>query len=124
MSQTPDIQSGRLSRQQLEQNFEDIHPPLDSGNAMLEAQRCYYCFDAPCVNACPTAIDIPKFIRQISTGNLDGSARTIFEQNILGGMCARVCPTETLCEQACVREKAEQKPVEIGALQRLSLIHI
>ena len=80
-------------------------------------------YDAPCVTACPTAIDIPKFIRQISTGNLEGSARTIFDQNILGGMCARVCPTETLCEQACVRETAEGQPVQIGLLQRHATDH-
>ena len=120
MSQTPDIQSGRLSRQQLEQNFEDIHPPLDSGNAMLEAQRCYYCFDAPCVNACPTAIDIPSFIRKISTGNIRGSAKDILSQNIMGGMCARVCPTEVLCEGVCVRNTQEGQPVRIGELQRYS----
>ena len=120
MSQTPDIQSGRLSRQQLEQNFEDIHPPLDSGNAMLEAQRCYYCFDAPCVNACPTAIDIPSFIRKISTGNIRGSAKDILSQNIMGGMCARVCPTEVLCEGVCVRNTQEGQPVRIGDLQRYS----
>ena len=120
MSQTPDIQSGRLSRQQLEQNFEDIHPPLDYGNAMLEAQRCYYCFDAPCVNACPTAIDIPSFIRKISTGNIRGSAKDILSQNIMGGMCARVCPTEVLCEGVCVRNTQEGQPVRIGELQRYS----
>ncbi|MEC7587452.1 MAG: NAD(P)-dependent oxidoreductase, partial [Pseudomonadota bacterium] len=98
-------------------------PPLDKHEALVAADRCYFCYDAPCVTACPTAIDIPKFIRQISTGNVDGSARTIFEQNILGGMCARVCPTETLCEQACVRETAEGKPVQIGLLQRHATDH-
>ena len=120
MPQTPDIQKSRLSTQQLAQNFEDIHPPLDYGNAILEAQRCYYCFDAPCVNACPTQIDIPSFIRKISSGNTRGSAKDILSQNIMGGMCARVCPTEVLCEGVCVRNTQESKPVRIGALQRYS----
>ncbi|MDP6729093.1 MAG: FAD-dependent oxidoreductase, partial [SAR324 cluster bacterium] len=120
MPQTPDIQKGRLSTQQLAQNFEDIHPPLDYGNVILEAQRCYYCFDAPCVNACPTQIDIPSFIRKISSGNTRGSAKDILSQNIMGGMCARVCPTEVLCEGVCVRNTQESKPVRIGALQRYS----
>jgi glutamate synthase (NADPH/NADH) small chain len=85
---------------------------------MVAADRCYFCYDAPCMKACPTAIDIPLFIREIAAGNPTGAARTIFDQNILGGMCARVCPTETLCEEACVREMAEGKPVKIGELQR------
>jgi glutamate synthase (NADPH/NADH) small chain len=99
-------------------NFSDLHPPLDRHEAVVEADRCYFCYDAPCMQACPTEIDIPLFIRQIATGNPLGAARTIFDQNILGGMCARVCPTETLCEEACVRETAEGKPVQIGRLQR------
>ena len=86
----------------------------------MAADRCYFCFDAPCVTACPTSIDIPLFIRQISTGTPEAAARTIFAQNILGGTCARVCPTENLCEGACVREAAEGKPVAIGALQRFA----
>ena len=86
--------------------------------ALVESDRCYFCYDAPCMHACPTSIDIPLFIREITTGNPLGSAKTIFDQNILGGMCARVCPTETLCEEACVREAAEGKPVQIGRLQR------
>lgn len=114
----PDIAAGRLSKDVLDQNFCDLHPLLDPHEAQVEADRCYFCYDAPCMNACPTSIDIPQFIRQISTGNPTGSAKTIFEQNILGGMCARVCPTETLCEQACVRNDAEGKPVKIGELQR------
>ena len=116
----PDIASGRLSAEDYARNFSDIHPPLDRHQALVEADRCYFCYDAPCVKACPTSIDIPLFIRQILTENPLGSAKTILEQNILGGMCARVCPTETLCEEACVREEAEGKPVKIGLLQRFA----
>lgn len=112
------IKPGRLNAEEYEKNFSDLHPPLDDHEALVAADRCYFCHDAPCVTACPTEIDIPMFIRQISTGSALNSAKTIFDQNILGGMCARVCPTETLCEQACVREVAEGKPVDIGLLQR------
>ncbi len=112
------IAAGRLAPEQYADNFSDLHPPLDDHEALVEADRCYFCYDAPCMNACPTSIDIPLFIRQIATGNPLGSAKTIFDQNILGGMCARVCPTETLCEEVCVREVAEGKPVQIGRLQR------
>lgn len=112
------IAAGRLSAEQYAENFSDLHAPLDAHEAHVEADRCYFCFDAPCQTACPTAIDIPMFIREISTGNPLGAAETIFEQNILGGMCARVCPTETLCEEACVRMEAEGDPVKIGQLQR------
>ncbi|TGS11903.1 NAD(P)-dependent oxidoreductase [Mesorhizobium sp. M2E.F.Ca.ET.209.01.1.1] len=112
------IAGGRLSSEQYAENFSDLHPPLDHHEALVESDRCYFCYDAPCMNACPTSIDIPLFIRQIATGNPLGSAKTIFDQNILGGMCARVCPTETLCEEVCVREVAEGKPVQIGRLQR------
>jgi dihydropyrimidine dehydrogenase (NAD+) subunit PreT len=114
----PDVASGRLAPDEYIANFLDIHPPLDRHQALVEADRCYFCYDAPCVQACPTTIDIPLFIRQILTDNPEGSAETILAQNILGGMCARVCPTETLCEEACVREAAEGKPVKIGLLQR------
>ncbi|WP_349358871.1 NAD(P)-dependent oxidoreductase [Stappia sp.] len=114
----PDIRAGRLSPDDYLENFDDLHPPLGAHEAKVEADRCYFCYDAPCTIACPTSIDIPKFIRQISTGNPIGSAKTIFAENILGGMCARVCPTETLCEEACVRNLAEDKPVQIGLLQR------
>jgi dihydropyrimidine dehydrogenase (NAD+) subunit PreT len=112
------IASGRLAPEDYAAGFADLHPPLSAHEAVVEADRCYFCYDAPCVNACPTSIDIPLFIRQIATGNPLGSAKTIFDQNIFGGMCARVCPTETLCEEACVREAAEGKPVKIGLLQR------
>lgn len=112
------IEAGRLSTNEYASNFSDLHPRLDRHEALVASDRCYFCYDAPCMTACPTAIDIPMFIRQISTGNPLGSAKTIFDQNILGGMCARVCPTETLCEEACVRNTAEDRPVEIGRLQR------
>ena len=115
---TPGVAAARLDPAAYAQNFDDVAPPFDAHEAMVAADRCYFCHDAPCITACPTAIDIPMFIRQIQTGQPEGAARTIFDQNILGGMCARVCPTETLCEQACVREAAEGKPVEIGRLQR------
>jgi dihydropyrimidine dehydrogenase (NAD+) subunit PreT len=117
-SGTADIASGRLDSAGLEANFGDLHPPLSFHEAHVEADRCYFCFDAPCQQACPTSIDIPLFIRQIAADNALGAARTILEANIMGGMCARVCPTETLCEEACVREHAEGKPVRIGLLQR------
>lgn len=112
------IAGGRLAPADYETNFSDLHPRFDRHEALVASDRCYYCHEAPCVTACPTAIDIPLFIRQISTGNPLGSARTIFSQNSLGGMCARVCPTETLCEEACVRNTAEDRPVDIGRLQR------
>lgn len=114
----PDIRPGRLSKEQIEQNFADLHPPLSRPEALIAADRCYFCYDAPCTTACPTGIDIPGFIQKIRSDNLKGSARTILEENIMGGMCARVCPTEVLCEQACVRNTHEDKPVDIGLLQR------
>jgi dihydropyrimidine dehydrogenase (NAD+) subunit PreT len=95
-----------------------MHPPLSRSEAIIDADRCYFCYDAPCTTACPTGIDIPGFIQKIRSGNLQGSAKTILEENIMGGMCARVCPTEVLCEQACVRNTHEDQPVRIGLLQR------
>ncbi len=115
---TPGIQPGRLPATQYTEHFSDLHPPLEAHEAHVAADRCYFCHDAPCMTACPTSIDIPLFIRQILTGTPEAAGKTIFDQNILGGMCARVCPTETLCEEVCVRETAEGKPVEIGRLQR------
>ncbi|WP_404380575.1 NAD(P)-dependent oxidoreductase [Caenispirillum salinarum] len=113
-----DIKAGRLDAAALAENFADAHPPLDDKNAVIEASRCYYCYDAPCIKACPTGIDIPSFIKKITTGNLKGSAADILSANIMGGMCARVCPTEILCEDKCVRNAEGHKPVEIGNLQR------
>jgi dihydropyrimidine dehydrogenase (NAD+) subunit PreT len=113
-----DIAAARLPAATLAQNFDDVSPPLDVRAALIAAQRCYYCYDAPCIQACPTGIDIPSFIRRITTGNLRGAAQDILGANVLGGMCARVCPTEILCEGSCVRNTAESQPVQIGALQR------
>jgi len=109
---------GTLSKEVIDANFEDLHAPLTALQANAEADRCLYCYDAPCITACPTSIDIPTFIHQIRTDNLEGSAKTILSQNIMGGTCARACPTEVLCEQACVLNAEGKKPVEIGALQR------
>jgi glutamate synthase (NADPH/NADH) small chain len=120
----PDIAAGRLAPAAYIENFSDLHPPLSRHEALVEAERCYFCFDAPCTIACPTSIDIPLFIRQIAAGNVNGAAATILGQNIIGGMCARVCPVETLCEQACVRQAAEGKPVKIGLLQRHATDHL
>ncbi len=115
-----DLRAGRLSPTDYAQNFAEAHPLLTRPQALIEAERCYYCFDAPCVAACPTGIDIPSFIQRIAQENLRGAAEAILTANPLGGMCARVCPTEVLCEAACVRQTNEGKPVEIGALQRVA----
>ncbi|KWD83392.1 NAD(P)-dependent oxidoreductase [Burkholderia ubonensis] len=116
--QTGDIAAHRLSSTQLSCEFADIAPLLDPTAAAAAASRCHYCYDAPCVHACPTQIDIPGFIRKIGNGNLKGAATDILSANPLGGMCARVCPTEILCEGACVRNHQDAQPVAIGALQR------
>ena len=118
IKQTGDIAAHRLSSDQLSCEFADIAPLLDSTAAAAAASRCHYCYDAACVQACPTQIDIPSFIRKIGNGNLKGAATDILSANPLGGMCARVCPTEILCEGACVRNHQDAKPVAIGALQR------
>lgn len=115
---TGDIAAHRLSSTQLSCEFADIAPLLDPTAAAAAASRCHYCYDAPCVQACPTQIDIPSFIRKIGNGNLKGAATDILSANPLGGMCARVCPTEILCEGACVRNHQDAQPVAIGALQR------
>ncbi len=118
LSLAPDIRPGRLDAADYTQRFADAAPRFTSPQAVLEAERCLYCFDAPCAIACPTHIDVPSFIRRIAQGNLRGSAKSILEANPLGGMCARVCPTENLCEAVCVRQTQEGKPVAIGRLQR------
>lgn len=124
MTASADIQAGRLRPDDYVENFTDVHPPLDRKRALIEAARCYYCYDAPCVEACPTGIDIPSFIRKISTDNVKGSAVDILSENIMGGACARVCPTEILCEGSCVRNTQEEKPVNIGELQRYATDHL
>jgi glutamate synthase (NADPH/NADH) small chain len=113
--------AGHLSRAEIDDNFADIKPMLDKKRAIVDSARCFFCHDAPCVEACPTGIDIPNFIRMISTGNTKGAAEKILAENIFGGMCARVCPTEILCERACVRNTSEDRPVDIGALQRYAV---
>ena len=115
-----DIAAGRLAADQYQANFSDIASVLNKWEATVESERCLYCFDAPCVEACPTDIDIPNFIRKISNGNVKGAAVEILKANIMGGSCARVCPTEILCEQKCVRMDKEGKPVLIGQLQRFA----
>lgn len=117
-TQKRDIASGRLSNGKLADNFLDLHPQFNAGQASVEAARCLFCFDAPCTEACPTGIDIPGFIRKISSGNVSGAAVTILSENIMGGTCANVCPVEVLCEQVCVKNTSEEKPVTIGRLQR------
>ncbi len=113
-----DIRPNRLNPEEYARNFADAHPPLTRAQALVESDRCFFCYDAPCVQACPTAIDIPSFIRKIATGDPKGAAKDILTQNIMGSVCARVCPTEILCEGACVRTAQEERPVRIGALQR------
>lgn len=120
MSQSacPDVRAARLSADAYAQRFGDAVPALTPAQAVIEAERCLYCHDAPCQQACPTDIDVPSFIRRIADGNLRGAAQAILEANPLGGMCARVCPTEELCEAVCVRQTQQGKAIEIGRLQR------
>jgi len=103
---------------QIEQNFSEIDPAMTAAEAAVEADRCLYCYDAPCMHACPTHIDVPGFIKRIANGNLTGAARVIFDANPIGASCARVCPVDVLCEGACVEKTLVNKPIEIGRLQR------
>ena len=119
-SEGVNIKSHRLSKKEIEANFSDLHAPLTHIEALIEADRCYFCYDAPCTKACPSDIDVPGFIQSIRSDNLTGAAEKILSENIFGGMCARDCPTEELCQQACVRNDHEDKPVEIGLLQRFA----
>ena len=115
------IKNNRLSSDQYADNFSDIHPPFETKDAALvEANRCLFCYDAPCMKSCPTGIDVPKFIKQIATENIKGSAHTIFVSNIMGAGCSKVCPVEKLCEGACVYNFMEEEPIAIAKLQRYS----
>jgi len=113
-----DVAAARLDPETLARNFADVAPPLGLQAALVEADRCFYCYDAPCIQACPTGIDIPHFIRRIATEDQRGAAEVILTANILGGSCARVCPTEILCEGSCVRNREGDQAIGIGALQR------
>jgi dihydropyrimidine dehydrogenase (NAD+) subunit PreT len=119
-----DIRSGRLGADEIRRNFSELHEPLTELRAIQESARCLFCHDAPCTEACPTGIDIPGFIRKIAGGNLKGAARTILNENIMGNTCGNVCPVEELCEQVCVKNTAESKPVMIGQLQRYATDHV
>jgi glutamate synthase (NADPH/NADH) small chain len=119
----PDRYSSPLSLTEIEQNFAEINPAMSPAEAAVEANRCLYCYDAPCTHACPTHIDVPAFIKKIASGNLMGSARVIFDANPIGATCARVCPVEVLCEGACVEKTLLEKPIEIGRLQRYATDH-
>jgi dihydropyrimidine dehydrogenase (NAD+) subunit PreT len=125
MSESPHFQSQvQISPEvvaRIAERFPDLHPPFDPVAAVTEAHRCLYCFDAPCMNACPTHIDVPKFIKRIAHDNLEGSARTILDANILGASCSRACPVEVLCEGACVLHRYNQQPIAIGRLQRFAM---
>src|ERR1700681_1629665 len=114
----------KLTPEQYEKIFADITPPMNSRQAAIEASRCLYCFDAPCTIACPTRIDVPGFIKRIMTGNVRGAARVILEANILGESCGRVCPTEVLCEGACVMHEKGEQAIEIGRLQRYAVDYV
>ena len=115
------IKHNRLSSEQYAENFSDIHPPYENSTAAkVDANRCLFCYDAPCMKSCPTSIDVPKFIKQIATENIKGSAKTIFSSNIMGAGCSKVCPVEKLCEGACVYNLLEEEPIPIAKLQRYS----
>ncbi|MEO6490802.1 MAG: NAD(P)-dependent oxidoreductase [Ferruginibacter sp.] len=115
------IRENRLTKDQYENNFSDIHPPFETMDAALvEANRCLFCYDAPCMKSCPTSINVPKFIKQITTDNIKGSAHTIFVSNIMGAGCSKVCPVEKLCEGACVYNLMDEEPIAIAKLQRYS----
>ena len=115
------IKNNRLTTEQYEQNFSDIRPPFENKTAaVVESNRCLFCYDAPCTKSCPTGINVPKFIKQITTDNIKGSAHTIFLSNIMGAGCSKVCPVEKLCEGACVYNLLEEEPIQIARLQQYS----
>lgn len=124
MSDSSNIRAGRLGKARITENYHELHAPLTELQAIQESARCLFCYDAPCTEACPTGIDIPGFIRMISTGNVKGAAVTILSENIMGGTCANVCPVEELCEEVCVKNTSEEKPVVIGMLQRYATDHL
>jgi glutamate synthase (NADPH/NADH) small chain len=121
MSESTNFFSRAQGSAEVAARFAELHPPLEKTAAVTEALRCLYCFDAPCTAACPTHIDVPKFIKKIASGNLEGSARTILDANILGASCARACPVQVLCEGACVMHRYNKQPIEIGRLQRFAM---
>lgn len=111
----------KLTPDQYEKNFTELHPPFTANSAAAEAHRCLYCYDSPCIKACPTHIDIPTFIKKIATGNLKGSARTILASNWIALTCAKACPVDVLCEGACVYNDRGEEPIQIGRLQRYAI---
>jgi len=119
-----DIRCEWLDPEEIRQNYSELHTPLTELQAIAESARCLFCHDAPCVEACPTDIDIPGFIRKIASGNITGAAKTILNDNIMGNTCGNVCPVEELCEQVCVKKTSEEKPVVIGQLQRYATDHV
>ena len=121
MSKTAKFRDQFSSSPETAARFPDLHPPFDATAAVVEAHRCLYCFDAPCTTACPTHIDVPRFIKKIATGNLEGSAHTILDANILGASCARACPVDVLCEGACVLHRYNKQPIAIARLQRFAM---
>jgi dihydropyrimidine dehydrogenase (NAD+) subunit PreT len=121
MSERTPFHQQATTRPEVVERFGDLHPPFDRQAAVPEANRCLYCFDAPCTSACPTHIDVPRFIKKIASGNLAGSARTILDANILGASCARACPVEVLCEGACVMHRYNKQPIQIALLQRFAM---
>jgi dihydropyrimidine dehydrogenase (NAD+) subunit PreT len=121
MSQRTPFHQQVRTQPEMAERFSDLHPPFDRQSAVPEANRCLYCFDAPCTSACPTHIDVPRFIKKIASGNLAGSARTILDANILGASCARACPVEVLCEGACVMHRYNKQPIQIARLQRFAM---
>src|ERR1700724_1638340 len=124
MSERTSFREQVTTHPEVVERFGDLHPPFDRQAAVPEANRCLYCFDAPCTTACPTHIDVPSFIKKISSGNLRGSARVILSANILGHSCGRVCPTEVLCEGACVMHEKGERAIEIGRLQRYAVDYV
>lgn len=121
MSEAPNFRAKASFAPEIAARFPDYHPPFEDAGAVAEANRCLYCFDAPCTQACPTHIDVPRFIKKIASANLEGSAETILDANILGASCARACPVQVLCEGACVFHQYHKQPIQIGRLQRYAM---